>query len=91
MTQASSLAGVITAIGACLTAIALVINAITARRRDLRIERKVDEAVKVGAETHTIVNQERTDRMNYQRALIRALEAKGIAVPVDQSIDPGTP
>jgi hypothetical protein len=35
--------------------------------------------------THKIVNQQQTDLRNYQAALIRALEEKGITVPVDQS------
>ena len=34
---------------------------------------------------HTLVNQQHTDLKNYQAALIRALEAQGIEVPVDQS------
>lgn len=34
---------------------------------------------------HKIVNQQHTDMKNYQGALIRALEAKGITVPIDQS------
>jgi hypothetical protein len=37
---------------------------------------------------HKIVNQAHTDLMNYQRALIRALEDKGVEVPRDQSIPP---
>lgn len=34
---------------------------------------------------HKIVNQQRTDMVQYQRALIFALKAAGIEVPVDQS------
>lgn len=34
---------------------------------------------------HKIVNQAHTDLVNYQAALIRALESRGIEVPVDQS------
>lgn len=41
-------------------------------------------AVRVGI-VHRIVNQQHTDMKNYQGALIRALEAKGIEVPIDQS------
>jgi hypothetical protein len=37
---------------------------------------------------HKIVNQEKTNRDNFNRALIRALEDKGIPVPIDQSIQP---
>jgi hypothetical protein len=39
------------------------------------------------AKVHKIVNQQRTDALNYQRALIRALQAKGIEVPQDQSVE----
>jgi hypothetical protein len=75
----SSMAGVITASASAFTAIALVITAVTGLIRSYKVEGKVDKV-------HKIVNQERTDRMNYQRALIRALEDKGVTVPVDQSI-----
>ena len=34
---------------------------------------------------HTIVNQDRTDRLRFQAVLIQALEDNGIAVPEDQS------
>lgn len=43
------------------------------------VEAKVDQV-------HTLVNQQHTDMNNYQAALIRALESRGIEVPVDQSI-----
>jgi ABC-type transporter MlaC component len=84
MPIATTVVGIITAVGTLLTALALVINAITARRRDKRIENKVDTV-------HKIVNQERTDRMNYQRALIRALQDRGIEVPIDQSVEEPEP
>lgn len=35
--------------------------------------------------THTIVNQQRTDMLNYQAALTAALMAAGVEVPPDQS------
>jgi hypothetical protein len=34
---------------------------------------------------HKIVNQQRTDMLRYQRALIVALKAHGVEVPDDQS------
>jgi hypothetical protein len=34
---------------------------------------------------HKIVNQQRTDMLNYQRALIAALKNHGVDVPDDQS------
>jgi hypothetical protein len=39
---------------------------------------------------HNLVNQQHTDLKNYQAALIRALEAQGIEVPIDQSAPPTT-
>ncbi len=73
----SSVAGVITAIAATFTALALVITALSVLVPTLRQVRKV----------HTIVNQQRTDLLRYQRALVIALKNEGIDIPVDQSID----
>lgn len=75
---ASTAAGVIAAVGTVLTAVALVITAVAGLLAARRVARKVDEV-------HVIVNQQRTDTMNYQRALIAALQRHGIDVPVDQS------
>lgn len=75
---ATTVVGIITAIGTLLTAAALVITAIAALKRVGRVE-------KVVGEVHTIVNQQRTDSLNYQRALVRALNDAGIPVPMDQS------
>lgn len=78
----SSLAGVITAAGVALTAVSVVITAVTgflvARRATNRVESKIDTV-------HVIVNQQRTDLQNYNRALQRALRAAGLDVPEDQS------
>jgi hypothetical protein len=89
----SSWAGVIGAIGSCLTAVALIITARADSRRSRRLEGKVDSVQAIGETTHVIVNhqrdvmiQEAKDNKDYQRALIRALEARGIEVPVDQSV-----
>lgn len=78
----STVAGVITAVGTMFTAVALVITAIAALIRSRRVENKVDNI-------HVIVNQQRTDAANYNRALIAALNQAGVAVPADQSVDPG--
>ena len=43
-------------------------------------------AIKTVIPTHKLVNQRFTDIVNYQRALIRALEDRGIDVPIDQSV-----
>jgi Na+-transporting NADH:ubiquinone oxidoreductase subunit NqrF len=78
----STTAGVITATGTMFTAVALVITAVAALIRSRRVEGKIDEV-------HVIVNQQRTDAQNYNRALIAALTSAGVAVPADQSVDPG--
>lgn len=78
---ASTAAGVISAVAAVFTAVALVITAVATLIRSRKVEAKVDQV-------HKIVNQQHTDLKNYQRALIRALEAHGITIPVDQSIEP---
>jgi Na+-transporting NADH:ubiquinone oxidoreductase subunit NqrF len=36
-------------------------------------------------EIHTLVNQSHTDLLNYQAALLRALNSAGIEIPEDQS------
>jgi hypothetical protein len=77
----STLAGIITATSTVLTALGLVITAIAGLIRSRRIEGKVDTV-------HTIVNQQRTDAANYQRALINALQVAGVEVPADQSVEP---
>jgi Na+-transporting NADH:ubiquinone oxidoreductase subunit NqrF len=78
----STLAGIITACSTVLTAVGLVITAVAGLIRSRRVERKVDQV-------HIIVNQQRTDAANYQRALISALREANVAVPVDQSINSG--
>jgi hypothetical protein len=87
---ASSVAGIITATSTVLIAAGGVIAALTLFLPVLRGTKqnaKAIEEVKVAsAEIHTIVNQQRTDMGNYNRALIRALQDQGIAVPIDQSV-----
>lgn len=75
----STLAGIITAVGVTVTAFGGLIATIGVF---LPILRNVKE-------THKIVNQQHTDIMRFQRALISELRKHGIAIPVDQSIDPG--
>jgi hypothetical protein len=69
------LTSIVTAVAASLTAVGGVIVSITVLIPLLRTAKS----------THHIVNQQRTDLQNYQRALIRALKAGGIEVPEDQS------
>jgi hypothetical protein len=42
-------------------------------------------AIKVILPTHKIVNQQRTDMLNFQATLVKTLVAHGIEVPEDQS------
>lgn len=77
-----SIAAIITACASAFTAIAFVITALAGLTRSRRVEGKVDQV-------HTIVNQQRTDAQNYQRALINALRRAGVDVPEDQSVDSG--
>lgn len=80
----STLAGIITASASVFTAVSLVISALTVFLPILRGTRENKVAI---GEVHTIVNQQRTDMQRYQRALIKVLEAHGIDVPDDQSVD----
>lgn len=80
MSFATTVVGIITAIGTACTAVALVITALAALKRASKIEHKIDTV-------HVIVNQQHTDMVNYQRALVRALEVAGVAVPTDQSVE----
>lgn len=73
--QASSWAGSLTAFFTLMTAIVVTIGALVARQTS----KKVDTV-------HKIVNQQRTDMQNYNRALIKALRAHDIEVPDDQSV-----
>jgi hypothetical protein len=41
--------------------------------------------LKTSKDTHKIVNQQRTDMMSYNRALLRALKNANVEVPQDQS------
>jgi len=77
----TTITGIITAFASVLTALGLVITAYAGLQRSRKVETKIDIV-------HKIVNQQRTDMGNYQRALIRALVQHGIEVPADQSIQP---
>lgn len=74
----SSIAGIVAAIASAITALAAAIGVLPALIKVLRQVKAV----------HVIVNQQRTDTLNYQRALIAALNKAGIDVPDDQSIPP---
>jgi hypothetical protein len=77
----SSVAGIITAVGVCITAIGGLVATIGVFIPILRQTKA----------THKIVNQQHTDMVRYQAALVKALTAAGIAVPEDQSLPPSNP
>jgi ribosomal protein S11 len=81
----SSVAGIITATASGITAIALLFAALPALIKVLREQRRNGRRIN---EVHVIVNQQKTDMTRYQEALIRALDAAGIEIPVDQSRPP---
>jgi hypothetical protein len=74
----STLAGVISAVAGVITALSLLIASAAAYVKAKSLTEKVDEV-------HKIVNQQRTDMMRYQAALIKALKGAGVDVPDDQS------
>ena len=41
---------------------------------------------RVAEEVHHMINQEKTDRLRFQAALIQKLNEAGIEIPVDQSV-----
>jgi hypothetical protein len=83
------------AISTLFIAVAGVIAALTLFLPVLRSSRsnaKKLDAVEIKVDgVHTIVNQRYTDILNFNRALVRALEGAGIEVPVDQSVPEPTP
>jgi hypothetical protein len=79
MPIATTIVGLVTAIASVLTALGLLITALTAWSKAKELTSKVDDV-------HVIVNQQRTDAQNYNRALIVALQRAGVDVPADQSV-----
>ena len=73
-----SVTGIITAFATVITALGGLLLAVAVLLPLLRETRSV----------HKIVNQQRTDMMRYQRALLALLKAHNIEPPVDQSLDP---
>lgn len=74
---ASSWAGIITAVATLMTALGGLLLAF----------KTVIPLYRTAQSTHKIVNQQRTDMLRYQRALIKTLQNAGIDIPDDQSID----
>ena len=73
----SSLAGIVGAAAGVITSISLLLGAIPAL---IKVKRQTTSI-------HHIVNQQRTDMQNWNRALVRALKDAGIEVPIDQSAE----
>lgn len=79
----SDIALIITAVGVLVST---VVGAVVTLRRVDGVKTEVD-GVKTDVQgVHQIVNQQRTDMLAYQRTLIEALQAQGIHVPTDQSL-----
>jgi len=70
-----TIAGMMTAFATLLTAIGGIVVTV----KVLIPNHKVNES------THKIVNQQRTDMLRFQAALVKTLVAHGIDVPEDQS------
>lgn len=90
----TSIVGVVTALATLVTAFSVLVGALPAllklRREVLAQRADVNHARSEVQEVHKIVNQQRTDMVRYERALVAALKRAGVEVPVDQSIDPGS-
>lgn len=69
-------AGLVTAVATVITAVGGLILAVSVLIPILRGVREV----------HTIVNQQRTDLVRFQAALVRQLKAAGIEPVIDQSL-----
>ena len=81
--------GVISGVIAALTLFLPVLRVSRANGEKIdAIEKTVDKVDTKTAQVHVLVNQQHTDLINFNRALIRALREKGIAVPIDQSAAP---
>lgn len=76
---ASSVAGIATAIASVITSIGVLVGGLAIF---LPLLRKMNRDV---VQVKHLVNQQLTDSKNYQQALIRALVASGIDVPIDQA------
>jgi hypothetical protein len=80
----SSTAGIITAVATLFIALSGLVVALPALIKILRATNMNTVQIK---EVHTIVNQQHTDLKRYQVALVKALQAAGVEVPDDQSLE----
>ena len=82
-----SVADVVLLLGAIGVLITTVSTAIVTLRRVQETKEVLQNDVK---EVHKIVNQQRTDMLNYQEKLVASLVAAGIHVPEDKSLKRST-
>jgi hypothetical protein len=78
----ADIALIISATGTVITAAGGVVIAMVTRKNAVISESNSKSL----SEVHTIVNQQRTDALRYQSALVKALKRAGIEVPDDQSL-----
>lgn len=78
----SDIALIISSCGTVITAVGGVAIAVITRRNAVISERNSRSL----GEVHTMVNQQRTDALRYQNALVKALKSAGVEVPDDQSL-----
>ena len=81
----STFAGMITASATVFTALGGLILAISVLIPILRSTKDTNRKVDA---VHVLVNQQHTDLLRYQRALVSALAAANVTVPLDQSLGP---
>ena len=88
--MSGNVAAIIAAVGTLLTAVAVVLTAVGVLvpilRKQRTIQATAQTAVDKVSEVHTMVNQQRTDMLRYQAALIDVLRAASLPVPADQSL-----
>lgn len=85
--DAAGWVSIIAAIGTAVTAILSALALILVRNvKDEVVDARTDVA-----EVHTIVNQQKTNAMRYEKLLVETLQRAQVRVPVDASIDKETP
>jgi hypothetical protein len=97
----STIAGVISATATSVVALIVGVGgtwvAVSTRRSAIRKEKadeersaaldaKLQENIMKTDEIHVMVNQDRTNKINFIAALIRTIVAAGLEVPIDQSL-----
>ena len=81
----TTIVGIITASATALIAVGGIITALGVF---LPILRQTRATVAKVDQVHQLVNQQHTDLVRYQAALVKALRTAGVEVPDDQSLPP---